>query len=113
MKKRTLLVAVLYFFICVSQGMAAVFSRSGNYSPNDLATATGTVEATGRNSIEIYDELQKRVGRFVFFDQGQRFHQGDYVRIYYHPMGKIVQKIKKMTVLEYKVNGQNLGYISH
>ena len=82
-----------------------------SYYPNGLATATGTVQATGLNSIEIYDEYQKRVERFIYLEDSEQFHKGDYIRIYYHPKTAVVAIIKRMTVLEYKENGQNLGNI--
>jgi len=103
---------VLYILICSSQAGAAVCMR-GHYCYyfNDPATATGTVQATGRNTIDIYDEEQRKVERFIYFEHGEGFHKGDYVRVYYHPRGAVAQKIKRMTVLEYKKNSQNLGYI--
>lgn len=96
----------------MAQVGAAVFSRNYNDAPNGIATLTGTVEGMGRNSISIYGEVQKRVVRFVYLEQGDRFHKGDYVRVYYHPIGAIVVLIKRMTIFEYKKHGQNLGYIS-
>jgi len=103
---------VLYIFICVSRADAAVCMK-GRYSHyfNDPAIATGIVQATGRNTIDIYDEEQRKVERFIYFVHGEGFHKGDYVRVYYHPISGIVQIIKKMTILKYKMNGQNLGYI--
>jgi hypothetical protein len=113
MRNKILPFTILFFFICVGQVGAAVCPRVNyNYYPNGLAMATGTVEAMDRNSIDIDDELQKRVERFVYLEQGEEFHKGDYVRIYYYPTDAVVQSIKRMTVLEYKMNGQNLGYIS-
>ena len=104
---------ILFFLICAGPAGAAFCSRNIDYYPNGLANATGAVVATGRNSIEIFNEEQKRVEKFVYLEQGKPYHQGDYIRIYYHPQGAIVAAIKRMTVLEYKRNDQNLGYISH
>jgi hypothetical protein len=53
------------------------------------------------------------VERFVYLEQGEQYHKGDYIRIYYHPQDAIVVRIKRMAVLEYKENGQNLGNIFH
>jgi len=112
MRKVNLPLTILYFVIWTAQGFAATSTINFFYNPNDLATATGTVQATGLNSIDIFDEDHKRVERFVYLlgDNGQ-FHQGDYVRIYYHPKTAVVAMIKRMTVLKYKENGQNLGNI--
>ena len=104
-----LFLIILCFFICVGQGFAAPMNFY--YDPNGLATVTGTIKGRGLNSIDIYDEERKRVERFIYLKDDERLHQGDYVRIYYHPKGGIVQKIKKMTVLEYKKDGQNLGNV--
>ncbi len=112
-RKRTWLPTILCYFICVSQAEGIVCPRNNNYYyPNGLATATGTVQANGRNSIKIYDEDQKRVGRYIYFEHGEMFHQGEYVRVYYNPQNLVVRMIKRMTVLDYKKNGRNLGYIS-
>ena len=114
MKKAILSVAIFFFFIDMGLARAAMISRSINfyYEPNGLATATGTVEAVGLNSIEIYDEIEKRQERFVYLGQSGEFRKGDYIRIYYHPKGAIIQRVKRMTILKYKMDGQNLGYIS-
>ncbi len=84
-----------------------------SYYPQDLATATGTVEGTGLNSIDIYDEEQKRVKRFIYVGDTEQFHKGDYIRLFYNPKTTVVAIIKRMTVLEYKENGQNLGNVFH
>lgn len=111
MRKTILPLAILWVLTCSGQGFSA--SMNFYYNPNGLATVTGTIEGSGLNSIDVYDEERKRVERFIYLEGNERFHKGDYVRIYYHPKGGIVQKIKKMTVLEYKENGQNLGNILH
>jgi len=102
----------LSFFICGRQGSAFACIRGHyNHYLNDPAMATGAVQAVGRNTIDIYDEEQRKVERFIYFEYGEKFYKGDYVRIYYHPRGAVAQKIKRITVLEYKKNNQNLGYI--
>lgn len=114
MKKRILSLTILCLSVYADQGMGTVCHvnvRNYNYYPNDLAIATGTVAATGRNSIDINDEEQKRVLRFVYLNQDGQYHKGDYIRVYYHPESAIVVIIKKMTVLRYDKNGQNLGYL--
>jgi len=69
--------------------------------------------ATGLNTIEIFDENYKRNETFINLDQKQYYNKGDYIRIYYYPQNVIVARIVRMTVLEYKVIGQNLGNIYH
>jgi hypothetical protein len=110
MRKRILLI-ILCFSICTSQGFAAMMNFYHN--PNELAIATGTVQAMGLNSIDIYDEDRKRVERFIYLQSDGQFRKGDDIRIYYHPKTAIVVTIKRMTVLEYRSNNQNLGNIFH
>jgi len=112
MRKVILLLTILFFFICVGPSFANMMNNY-QYYPQDLATATGTVEGTGLNSIDIYDEERKRIERFIYLEDSEQFHQGDYIRIYYHPKTAVVAIIKRMTVLKYKENGQNLGNIFH
>jgi hypothetical protein len=112
MRKVILPLIILGFLICTDRAGATVCSRNlYYYYPNGLANATGTVTATGINSIELYDEENKRTERFIYLGQGQQYHNGDYIRIYYYPQSAVVATIMKMTVLEYKENGQNLGNI--
>jgi len=109
MGKRILPLTILCFFIFVGQSFANMMHF--NHHPNGLATATGIVVATGLNSINIFDEERKRVERFIYLEDTKQFHQGDYIRIYYHSKTTVVAIIKRMTVLEYKSDGQNLGNI--
>jgi hypothetical protein len=104
---------ILSFFICHSLAQASICNiRSDDpYYPNGLATATGYVKAQGRNFVEIYDEIQEKLIRLTFLAHGEKFDQGEYVRAYYYPESLMVQRIFKMTVLKYKKNTQNLGYI--
>jgi hypothetical protein len=112
MFKAIISLTILYCFISEGPSGEAICLRNFNYYPNGLMHATGNVIATGRNSIEIYDEDLKKDESFVNLDQDKLYHQGDYVRIYYYPQGSIVAAIKRMTVFAYKKNDQNLGYIS-
>jgi len=115
MIKRISLILTVCFLSCFSQVEAAVCAVPNfhyyTYYPNGLATVTGNVEALGLNSIDIFDEDQKRVVRLIYFSKGDGVHPGEYVRVYYHPDTGIVQTVKAMTVLPYIKNTQNLGYI--
>jgi hypothetical protein len=102
---------ILIFVVWAGSADAAIFARSYHHYPNDLGIATGAIEVIARNTVQIYDEEQKRSRRFIYFEQTHGFVPRDYVRIYYRPETNTVQMIRKMTVLEYKRNGQNLGYI--
>ena len=112
MREIVLSLTILCFFTCIGQGSSSVCLRGSSHNYyNDPALVTGIVQAIGRNTIDIFDEEQKKVERFIYFEHGKEFNKGDYVRIYYHPRGAVVQIIKRMTVLKYNMNGQNLGYI--
>ncbi|MDE1920153.1 MAG: hypothetical protein KGJ09_03700 [Candidatus Omnitrophica bacterium] len=112
MRKKIGLLTVLGFLIYMGQAQASVFAgRHYGYYLNGLAVVTGTVQAVGRNTTTVYDQYRNRRVRLVDFSQGEGFHQGDYIRAYYYPQSSQVEWIKKMTVLEYKKKGQNLGYV--
>jgi hypothetical protein len=111
MRKRILFLTIFLLLVWAGQSLARMMNF--NFTPNDLATATGIVQATGLNSIDIFDEERKRLERFIYLTDNENIHQGDYVRLYYHPKNAVVVMIKKMTVLEYKGDGQNLGNIFH
>jgi len=102
----------LSFFVFVGHSFANMMNNYPYY-PQDLATATGTVEGTGLNSIDIYDEERRRVERFIYLEDNKQFSKGEYIRIYYHPKTLIVAIIKRMTVLKYNGDGQNLGNLFH
>ena len=70
----------------------------------------GTVEKIGRNTVDIRDEDDKVLKRFVYFESDVQI--GDRVRVRYEPRSWRIEQLKKMTKLEYKKDGQNLGYIS-
>jgi hypothetical protein len=75
--------------------------------------AVGTIQRLSRNTIEILDEDLNGPHRFVFLGSGQDLHVGDRVRIFFDPSNGTVRLIKKMTRLEYRREGQNLGYVQH
>ncbi len=92
-------------------GPAFSMGRAYNHYPNDIANVTGTVVSTSLNAIDIRDEEDKRVKRYIYLGTEQ-FRKDEYIRIYYHPENALVVTIKRMTVLPYKGQGQNLGYMS-
>ena len=112
MRKFILLATV---FLLVGQGSPAFSERYGAersdmFFRDNSEMAIGTIQALGRNTIEVYDEEDRTVKRLIYQDYSQPFHKGDRVRIYYDPAGNRIQSIKKMTSLEYSRGGQNLGY---
>ncbi len=74
-------------------------------------TVTGTIQQQGQNILSVLDEHDKQMKRFVYIDNQNEFKKGDRVRIHYDTLGNLVVTIKKMTPVEFKKEGQNLGYI--
>ena len=105
------MVLALLFFPCG-------FVRAESYGIGQFADLSrdrdemviGTIQSVDRNTLNIYDETEKVVKRLVYLDYSQPFHKGDRVRAYYRTDGNVVTVIKKVTLLEYSKNGQNLGY---
>ena len=110
MKKKVLLLSVFAFFIL---GSAVAFAKNKFIlSENKREMIVGTVQKKGLNSLEILDEQDKRVKRFVYLlDDAKQFHKGERVRVYYRPQDRLIEIIEKMTPLPYKKEGQNLGNI--
>jgi RNase P/RNase MRP subunit p29 len=101
-------VSIVMVFFCTGLSFAWLVLEAGNNSM--VYVITGTVEKIGRNTIDIRDEDDKVLKRFVYFDTDVQI--GERVRIHYEPRSGRVDRLKKMTVVEYKKDGQNLGYIS-
>lgn len=72
---------------------------------------TGTLLSVSRNSIDVYDEGNRSVRRFVCLIPMPECRTGDRVRLDYTRENNVVQSIKKMTPLPYAADGQNLGYV--
>lgn len=71
---------------------------------------TGVIEKNGVNTIDIRDEDDKTLKRFIYF--GVDVQVGDRVRILYNPKSRLVEQLRKMTPVEYEPQtGENKGYI--
>jgi|GEM_PF-1315917 len=81
------------------------------YNSSGIETVVGTIQDIRRNTIELYDETDKDIKRFILMGRNDEFHKGDRVRIYYSPRNNRVQIMKKMSYVPYRENGQNTGYI--
>src|SRR5438552_540585 len=111
MMKEIGLLLVLSFFTGIDPAFAN--QRLFPYRLDGVETVTGIVQSTSRNIIEVYDEMNKRKVRFIYLGRVGEFQRGDYVRINYRLRDGVVQTIKRMTVLKYNKDGQNLGNIIH
>jgi hypothetical protein len=75
--------------------------------------AIGSIQYLGRNTIDIFDEKLRMDRRFTYFGSQRELQVGERVRIFFDPDSRVVRIIKKITPLEYRQDGQNLGYIHH
>ena len=71
----------------------------------------GIIQSVFKNTITIEDERNHEVRSLIRPGIEREFQKGDYVRVYYHTHGNLIDTIKRMTVLGYKKEKQNLGYI--
>jgi len=74
-------------------------------------SVTGVISLLNRNTIEIIDEDDKRVKRFSYFFPDKTLKIGDRARVYFDPRTGLIDRLEKMTPVEYKKDGQNAGYI--
>lgn len=97
--------------VCFFAGLCFAWWPYGGGTNHPLGNIiTGTIEKTGRNTIDIRDEEDKVLKRFIYF--GSDVQAGDRVRILYSPRLGTVEQLKKMTPVEYEPQtGQNKGYI--
>ncbi len=94
-------------------GNSIVFADSFLYIKNSrLDDLVGTIQSQEGNRVEILDEQDKRLKRFVLLRNNPGvFSVGLRVRIYYRSFDNVIETILPMTPVEYKKEGQNLGYI--
>ncbi len=102
----------MFLLFLLSDAQAGFFTRgNGCYHPNGVDSVIGTIQGRSRNTIEIYDEQDKRTKRFIYLGDRGEFKSGDRVRLFYYPDDHVVQIIKRETPVQYQKNGQNTGYI--
>ena len=102
------IVVAIFLLSSCSLCMAALPFQVVHNDPLDYVI-TGVVEKIGVNTIDIRDEDDKVLKQYVYF--GTDVQIGDRVRAQYDPMSLRIELLKKMTKLEYKADGQNLGYV--
>ena len=105
MKRLLLIVA---FLLPAGLCFAGTFYGLGGNDPM-IYVVTGTVEKITVNALDIRDESDKQLRRFIYF--GSEAAVGDRVRVRFEPYSRRIEMLKKMTKLEYNPEGQNLGYI--
>ena len=107
MFRRFLIFAVLCLWLAPIPASAGHFSNL----PKSQA-ATGTIKNITQNYLYLIEDPDGFIRRFLYDVRGNTFKAGDRVRIYYSTFRNTIELIKLMTPLEYKEDGQNLGYIT-
>jgi len=78
-----------------------------------LQGTTGTITAIKRNRIVILEDSTHLKKSFLYMRRDiDQFHSGERVRIYFRNRYSPVISVKKMTLLKYNKEKQNLGYIT-
>jgi hypothetical protein len=75
------------------------------------ASITGTIQAIGRDYLEILNEDDQLIKRLVYFSGEKKFSVGQRVRVWFDTRDLVVEQIKTMTAVVYKKEGQNAGYL--
>jgi len=109
--KHRILYSTFAFIIILSQPALAAL-RQDSHRVHASETVVGTIQHISRNTLEIFDEDRKELRRFIYLGSLEQLQVGERVRVFLEPGNDTIQLIKKMTSLDYRTNGQNLGYIS-
>jgi LPS O-antigen subunit length determinant protein (WzzB/FepE family) len=105
-----ILYSTLAFIIILCQSAFAAH-RQDFRRVHTAESAVGTIQHVSRNTLEIFDEDRKESRRFIYMGSMEHLQVGERVRVFFEPGNDIIQIIKKMTNLDYRPGGQNLGYI--
>ena len=109
MVKRVLYSALAFVIIFSQPALAGHRQDFDRFNSPD--SVVGEIRHISRNTLEIFDEDLKELRRFTYLRGLERFQVGERVRVFFEARSTVVSVIKKMTVLDYRTNGQNLGYI--
>ena len=97
---------IIFFIILPNVSFSGTF-----FNLSKTQSVTGTIKTIEGNYLYLIDEPDRFVRRFIYDGRGNIFKPGDRVRIHYPVFRNVIELIKLMTPLEYKKNGQNLGFI--
>jgi len=112
MKKALPLVILWFAFSLFEVSLAAGLGCHFGQHPNiRTKMITGTIKEIRRNTILVFDETDRILRTLVDVSGSHGFSAGDRVSISYAVKDNTVESIKKVRFVEYKKNGQNLGYI--
>jgi hypothetical protein len=109
MQRVTFILAVFFLLVLTGPASAAGYPDIARRVTDNWTV--GTIQSLSRNTVEILDEKLNQERRFVYFGNLQEFKVGERVRIIFDPENSVVKTIKKITPLEYRQDGQNLGYV--
>ncbi len=101
-------------FLVIGLLCSALNARAEEYFVTPSRTieySTGIIDAIHPNTIDVVDERDHALRRFVYMFGTGGFEKGERVRVYYQVGSNIAQSIKKMTPVEYNQDGQNAGFL--
>jgi len=109
--KRILPVFLLILFIALPIPVFAAYGGFYYNHPNiRTKNVTGVIKEIRRNTIIIYDETDEILRTLVNLTYRDEVRVGDHVSIRYLVRDNVIESIKKVRFVEYKKDGQNLGY---
>lgn len=91
MTARTLYITALMLV----SGLGLASARQGGELWPKATTAI--VLGTSRNTVEVYDEQDKRRRSFITVRDADRWKRGDHVRIYWYPGNDTAERIIKLS----------------
>jgi len=92
------LLALLFTFLIVNiWGSSVTHASIGDKT--GVESSVGRIEKMNRNTIELLDESDRILKRFIYFGKRDSFAEGDRVRVLYYRDGNRAHDIRKMTPL--------------
>src|SRR4051812_41815964 len=90
-------VLLLTVILCSAFGGSSA-SAHDNFSNNlrPIESVAGIVQSTSLNTLELFDEQDKVVRRFVYLARSPEYKKGDHIRVYFRPGDMVVTQIKRI-----------------
>ncbi len=71
----------------------------------------GIIQDKKQNVLHVYDEADKHTDRLYYLFDDDAWHVGDRVSVDYSLDTHVIQRIKRMTPVQYNKEGKNCGFI--
>ena len=111
MYMKTAVFLIIILAVIMPGRAVGAFNAAGEATA--LQDTTGTITAIKRNRIVILEDGTHLKRSFLYMRRDiDQFLSGERVRIYFRNRYSTVISVKKMTVLKYNKEKQNLGYIT-